>query len=49
MDDSSTQSVRSIRDIREQVESIFAGWIKIDDNKSQYTLDDFPYDGGVPD
>ena len=49
MNDNSVQSVRSVRDIRAQVESLFADWIKIDDNKSQYTIEDFPYKEGVPD
>ncbi|MCM1533708.1 MAG: hypothetical protein NC099_03545 [Corallococcus sp.] len=49
MNDNETNSVRSIRDVREQAESLFADWVQIVDNKSKRTIEDFPYDTGVPD
>lgn len=48
MDSANARSVRSVRDVRAQAESIFADWIQIVDNKSRWTIEDFSYKEGVP-
>lgn len=49
MNDNSIQTTRSIRDVRAQVESLFADWIQIVDDQNSHTIEEFPYDTGVPD
>ena len=48
MIENSTQSVRNIRDVRNQVERLFADWIQIVDEENPWTIKDFPYKTGVP-
>ena len=41
MNESSTQSAHSIRDVRAQVEGLFADWIQIVDDDNRWTIEDF--------
>lgn len=45
----SNASVRSVKDVRNEAMGYFADWIQIMDNLNTHTLDEFPYNGGVPD
>lgn len=48
MDSNSANTVRNVKDVREQAKGYFADWIRIADDKSVWTIEDFSYDKGVP-
>ncbi|MCM1289971.1 MAG: hypothetical protein NC132_04660 [Corallococcus sp.] len=49
MDNTNVNAVRSVQSVHEEAKAFFSDWIRINDDQSKWTIEDFSYKDGVPD